>query len=79
MRKIFVVLASSIFVLTGCGSERSFGQAAEEWCHAHYSKPAGAELRCFEVVIGRGPKFLRKIETGEQIESEILRLRAMRP
>ena len=79
MRKILVALVSLIVALAGCGSERTFGQAAEEWCHAHYSKPVAAELRCFKVVIGHGPKFLRAIERGEQIESEIVQLRAMRP
>ena len=74
-------MAAGLLVLlvsvSGCGGSRTFGQAAEEWCHAHYPKPEAAASRCFEVVTNHGPNFLRKIERGEMVKAEVERLRAL--
>jgi hypothetical protein len=77
MTRWLVLTIVAAVLLTACGSSsQTFGQAAEEWCAAHYGRSEKTEEVCFETVTRKGPKFLERIEAGEQIKLEVLRLRA---
>lgn len=77
MRKALGVLACLV-VLGGCGSSgRSFGQADEDWCSAHW--PKDQQTRCFNTILHAGPSFLESIESQEHIAAEIAGIRAFHP
>lgn len=73
MRRVALACLLAL-ALAGCGtSDRTVGQAAEEWCHRHYGMSDDAEYKCFTRIFEqRNPsKFLQRLEWNDEFNREL--------